>query len=372
MKLTQKLLGFFGRVFSKNPDAFLALRLRYNGGMSWAIADGMLTTVVSGGIGSNLSIDLTQYTVRQLVAFLAAQPGYSVAYAETGQLADLSARVLIDGGANIADSNGDHISGYTNLLWAFVDAGGGELEHAAAQIDQMLLQLDTHTASAEWLDELGGYYGVPRLQGEFDAQYAPRIIAEVLRPRDNNIAMELALQQYTGQPAQVVDVVEYGSGTGVFIYNSAYSYNGAKQYNSASQPIYGKFDVVYSYDLLGGTDPNAFAQTIRDLINRLRAAGTHLRAMSLQTSAIMDTVTPPTDGGDLQFAGALALGDTVATPGDSMSLLQAAMAALADTVAASTDTISLSITSGAVYGGNRSFNSAITYSNTGTPAAESF
>lgn len=372
MKLTQKLLGFLNRVFSKDPDAFLALRLQYAGGMVWKIRSGILSTVVTGGIGASLTVDLSKYTVRQLVSYLAAQPGYSIPYAETGPLADLSARVLIDGGADIATSSGDHVSGYTSLLWSYVDAGGKELVDAAAQIDQMLLQMDTHTASAEWLDELGGYYGVPRLQGEADAQYAPRIIAEVLRPRNNNVAIELALQQYTGQAAQVVDVVEYGTSSGQFVYNSAYTFNGAKQYNSSSQPIYGKFDVVYSYDLLGGTDPTAFAGTVRDLINRLRAAGTHLRAMSLQTSAISDTVTPPTDGGDLAYVGQLALVDAGPVPSEQMSTLSGALAALTDTVAGASDGVSLAVTYGSTYGGARAFNGKIAYANTGSPVAESF
>src|SRR3546814_4396237 len=70
--------------------------------------------------------------------------------------------------------------------------------------------MSTKTAQGEWLDELGGYYGVPRIQGENDASYGPRIIAEVLRPRGNNVAMEAAIKVYTGQDAKVTDVTLYG------------------------------------------------------------------------------------------------------------------------------------------------------------------
>ena len=39
MKLTDKLLGYLNRVFEKGPDRVLSLRIRYDGGMSWKIAD---------------------------------------------------------------------------------------------------------------------------------------------------------------------------------------------------------------------------------------------------------------------------------------------------------------------------------------------
>jgi hypothetical protein len=56
----------------------VALQIGYAGSSaSLTISDGMLTTVVSGGSGSNLNVDITQFiTIGELATFLQTQPGY--------------------------------------------------------------------------------------------------------------------------------------------------------------------------------------------------------------------------------------------------------------------------------------------------------
>lgn len=97
MLLTKKLVGYLHRVFSSDPEQFLAIRLRYDGAMSWKIADGILTTSVSGGSGSALNVDLTTRTIASLASYLTAQAGYTVEFSIGGAQAGLSARVLLDG-----------------------------------------------------------------------------------------------------------------------------------------------------------------------------------------------------------------------------------------------------------------------------------
>lgn len=60
-------------------SADVALEVGYLGTTgTLTIASGMLTTTVVGGSGSNLSVDLSQYsTIGVLAAYIAAQPGYS-------------------------------------------------------------------------------------------------------------------------------------------------------------------------------------------------------------------------------------------------------------------------------------------------------
>lgn len=95
MRLTDKLLGFLNRVFSKDPESFLAFRLRYDGQMTWTVLDGIFTTTVSGGTGVALSVSLASHTLGSLATFLSSQPGYSVPYADS-TVASRSAWVLID------------------------------------------------------------------------------------------------------------------------------------------------------------------------------------------------------------------------------------------------------------------------------------
>ena len=365
MRLTQKLLGLLHRVFDPDPERFIALRIRYGGGLVWTVSEGVLTTTVSGGIGSNLTINLVNYTIRQLINFLSQQPGYSVTSSASSEQMSLSARILIDGSGNIAASNGDRLFAYTSLVWVYLESVGVELRAAKAQIPQALNQMSITTASDDWIDELGAYYGVPRLQGENDASYGARIIAEVVRPRSNNVAMEAAISYYTGQKTKVTDVTVYGDRFPK--YNGAITRNSAYKYQTQSTPRYGLFDVQYGYDLLGGQDPSTFASTVAGIIDRLRAAGTHLRALSLQAGTISDDFTPPTDG-DLPITVTPILSDSLTAPADVEPTLIATIGAMSDPLDAPADTFSGSIAYAYKYNSVRRRNSAITYAG-GTTAA---
>lgn len=359
MQLTQKLLSYLHRIFDKDPGQFLALRLSYAGGMTWTIADAMLTTTVTGGPGQPLTVDLTQYTLGRLYAFLAAQPGYRVIYGDRSTLSLLSARVLVDGTNDIAKSNGDHLYGYTSVLWSYLESQAQELQAAEAQIVEMLKQMSTKTAQAEWLDEIGGYYAVPRLQGELDASYGPRIIAEVLRPRGNNVAMEAAIKVYTGQSAKVTDVTLYGA---TFpLYDGTITHDGTYHHDAVTAPLYGLFDVEYGYDLLNGADIAQFQQIVVDLIDRLRDAGTHLRSVLLRASNISDAFTAPTDTGAIPWGGALILNDTLTAPDDSQFDVATTLASFADTLAAQTDDVSLTIDYNYQHNGIRRYDGTIAH-----------
>lgn len=358
MKLTSKLLTFLHRIFDKDPDQFLALAIQYSTNMTWMVNDGFLTTIVSGGPGVNLSIDLSQFTVSSLVVFISSQPGYDVTYIDNTDLNQLSALVLIDGSGDIDNENGGFLYGYTSLTWAYLEAQAAELEMAQAQVGNMLLQMNTTTANNEWLDELGSYYNVLRNPGESDSQYGPRIIATVLRPCGNNVAMEAAIATYTGQQATVTDVVVYG--TAAPLYNGFSTHNGSIHYNSTAGAKYGLFDVTYAYDLLAGGDITAFQATVVTLINQIRDAGTHLRAIALSGSILTDALTPPTDGSSTQVLVVnAALSDTLTAPTDANSVMNLGISTLADTLTPPTDVENLSVTYNYQYNGLRSYNGVI-------------
>lgn len=373
MRLTQKLLSFLNRVFDKDPAPFLALRLRYDGGMTWRVADGVLTTTVTGGSGEDLVVDLSQYRIGELINHLAAQPGYEIAYGDQTTLSLLSALVLMDGSGDIDKSNGDHLYGYTSILWSYLEAQASELQAAAAQIPEALAQMSTKTAQGEWLDELGDYYDVPRIQGENDASYGPRIIAEVLRPRGNNVAMQAAIKIFTGQDALVTDVTLYGD---TFpLYDGAIQHNGLWQYNAEAQPIYGLFDVQYGYDFINGGDITQFHEIVRGLVGRLRDAGTHLRSLQLRGSDLVDTFTsPPNDGGPIQWQAGAAFVDTLDAPSDPQFDLAGSLGAMSDSFVVPLDGVGLKISYDYRYNGVRSYDGTIAYmggittvENVGTP-----
>lgn len=260
MRLTHRLLGYLNRVFNKDPVKFLALRLNYSGtAMTWAVTDGVLTTTVTGGPGQALTVLLKNYTLSQLASYLAAQPGYSVPYQPQAEFSPLSATTLLDGSGNPANSNGDHLNGYTSPLWAILESCAVQLDDAKKAVYEMLKQMTTPTAEAEWLDEIGGHYAVLRQDAEADNAYGPRIIAEIVRPRGNNKAMEIAIRKGSGcYSARVTDAPAQMQGNG--------------------RLSYGLFDIEAIEDVnnpLANFD--TFVKVVLDMVANFRDAGTHLR-----------------------------------------------------------------------------------------------
>lgn len=358
MKLTKTLLGYLNRVFNKDPLQFLALAIDYDGqGMTWEVADGVLTTAVVGGHGAGLSIDLAGYTLATLVSFIAAQPGYTTTYVNPDSKG-LSALVLLDAAGDISAPDGGSLYGYSSVLWAYMEANAAELKEAEAAIQSLTSEMQTTTADGDWLDLLGSYYKVPRLTGELDASYGPRIIATVIRPASNNVAIEAAIEQWTGQQATVTDVVLRGV-TGN-VYNGAHVYDGSIKHNAVNTNVYGLFDVTYAYDLVNGGDLSQFQKIVVSLVNTLRAAGTHLRSIALSGSALADTLTPPTDS-----FGGLAVGmdinDSLISPTESMSPVAVKLADFADALTPPTDAESITISYNYAHNGVRRYNGVIAH-----------
>lgn len=259
MKLTQRLIGYLHRVFDKGPADVLALRLRYDGtGMTWRVSDGVLTTTVTGGSGAALNVDLSNYTVADLCVFLSAQPGYSVPYQDISTFTGRSALVLLDGSGDQNTSNGDHLRGFTSVLWAYMDSIASELTLLKASISEAILQMSAKTASGEWVDEHGTFYKVARGISEADSVYAARIVSEVVKVRGNNVAIADAIK--TAAQADRATVVDYGEVTTAT--------NGTKSY--------GLFDVTVESStwLAASTDEDTL---VRQVIEAMRDAGTFLR-----------------------------------------------------------------------------------------------
>lgn len=261
MKLTEKLLGYLNRVFDKGPESVLVLRFRYDGSMTWRVSDGILTTEVTGGTGGPISVDLSAYTVPQLAAVIAAQPGYSVPYVDASQIPGLRATVIIDGSSNQDASNGDHLYAYTSVLWAYMEAQASELKLLKQAIEESLLQMAANTASGEWVDEHGSFYAVGRKTGESDAAYAVRMVAEVGRARGTNVAISEAAQLASG--AYSVQVVDYGTFTVA----------------ADTTKSYGLFDVISAIDVEAPLSFEEIDANTRSIIESMRDAGTHLRQL---------------------------------------------------------------------------------------------
>jgi len=292
-KLTQKLLLYLHRVFDKDPHPVLAFRVRCDGtGLTWSIVNGIITLTPTGGTATARAFNIANFSIGQLAQLIAALPGYSVPYQDTSAYALLSALALLDSKGDMNVSNGDHVFGYTTLLWAWMDANSSELGTTKEEIDKALAQMNTVSAQDEWLDEHGGYYNVPRQQGELDPAYSPRIIASVLQPRGNNIAIAEAIKAITlaGQPVFVIDAI---NDTGFAItYNGLIHFDGAEFYDAGLgvNGAYGFFDVDFSFDFTGPVTQTTYFNQIRTIVEDFRDAGTQLRAIIFRNNESSTTV----------------------------------------------------------------------------------
>jgi hypothetical protein len=336
MQLTTKLLGWLHRVFDKDPRPFVALRIDYAGGLAWTVSQDTLTLTVTGGAGASVAYDLTAYSLESLVAAIAGRTGFSVDFLDP-ERAKLSAVVLLDGAGDLSQPNGGALFGYTSLLWAFLEAYARELGALHDAVAQVPAQMSTTTAEGPWLDELGSYYDVPREVGETDPLYGPRIIAQVLRPVSNNVAIENAIQEFTGQPCTVVDVVVYSGGQ---LYNGTVNFDGTINYDALSPPHYGLFDVTIGYDLISGGDISTFTDTVQAIVERLRSAGTHLRSLALAGATTPISESMPAPGESMSsFTAVAALADTLVAPAEVVSALTTGVTPTVETLPAPVETV---------------------------------
>lgn len=190
----QRLLKYpHAAVFDVAPASELAFRLRHASGASWAIADRVLTATAGALVVSH---DLRQYTVDGLATALTAD-GFTIE-SLSAKFSGMSAVVLVEGLGDQSQSNGDHIMGFTSLLWVLLSGYADELLGAKEQVRHALLQMVIGTADGEWLDLWATLYDVPRLHGETDAALRVRIPREAFRARNNARAIELAIRDATG------------------------------------------------------------------------------------------------------------------------------------------------------------------------------
>ena len=64
----------------------------------------------------------------------------------SSQFLGLSAVVLVEGSGDQGQSNGDHITGFTSLLWVLLSGYADEVLGAREQVRQALLQMVIGTA----------------------------------------------------------------------------------------------------------------------------------------------------------------------------------------------------------------------------------
>lgn len=286
-RITEKLLSYLYSAFSGAPSKTAAFTLTHsNEAFAWSVAGYMFRGELDGEF--LFEYNLEHNSILELTWLLGNIPNLAVT-GLSGELKNLSACVILEG----SGSSGP-VPAYTAILWQMMETIGYELVTAGLSISDMLAQMSMQTAGAQWLDYWGAtHFGIPRVTGEADAAYAKRVLVEVLRPRGNNKAMELAILEQYGQSASIEDVYRLVSPTNS--HDGSFDRDGSRTHSAPDvQTQYGLFKAVIGFDLLGADNPSDFAASLRTFIDRFRDAGTHLTTLELASSGIDDTYSAVT------------------------------------------------------------------------------
>lgn len=92
------------------------------------------------------------------------------------------------------------------ILSALLTGIGGAFAFVYSTLSFAALQTRISTATGAWLDLIGwDFFGTRfmRRQGETDASFQPRILQEILRPRQTRASLVLMLKQLTGRTPTV-------------------------------------------------------------------------------------------------------------------------------------------------------------------------
>lgn len=283
MKITTRLYRLLYRSFSAWARDERVFDVAYAGGtVRWVVRDGVFWSRVSGGAGSDLILNLSDYTVGSLRAYLDAMPGYSVPAYNTA-LDAISARAIMDGSGEFGGSVLATLTAYTGLTWAILDTIGQWLKLAETDVANLHHEMDLTTAGGIWLDVLAGdTYGIKRLPGEADRDYAARTLTEVLTIRSNNIAIGEAIRKtlQISDPVSVVDVTPVGVQTFANRRSHGIKFDGKYKHGPREYRRYCEFDVAMQYDLIRSPDSSDLFAKMSDVAARFRAAGTRLRSFA--------------------------------------------------------------------------------------------
>ncbi len=166
----------------------------------------------------------------------------------------------------------------TSLLWAEMQTYAWALSDLSEQEKVAERQLHLHSSSGNWLEVWGEqYFGIRRYTGEADESYARRIVGELLRPNQNNVALEKILKDSMDIDATLLDAWDYRDDLEPELQSQAPGY------------------FLLDMSVPGSLSPEEAQKHIdraKDLIRRYKAAGTDFFEYALRNlEQIEDTLT---------------------------------------------------------------------------------
>ena len=271
-----KLINRLHRVFDKEPRPIPVLTVSTP--CIITMSNAVATVLVSG---STHTIATDGMTLSQFVTALGTKG--VTATLTSGAYQILIARGVLD--THRQDTTVDnHVYYSSNLFWQEMQVYGWMLQEQSDRLLRAEQQLYLHSAENEWLDYwLKDYFGILRDTSESDAQYKDRAIAEIIRIKQNNKAMEIALKNAVAAVDCIVrdaDITNGMSlqydGTALYVGNDKYAYK------YGSQP--GCFYITTDLPSEDARTLDQITKTLVGTANKIKAAGTKLDGVVYKTS----------------------------------------------------------------------------------------
>ena len=285
----KRLINRLHGIFYKAPDNTRVISVEYSGG-GCLLTSNSLTLTVKTSYGIEV-INLDEMTVSELVISLNAIDSMNASLVDTQYGEFLAKGIFEDKDQDI--SLDPYLHYPTSLLWAELRSSGWVLDELAEDVSNAEKQLYLDKASGRWLDDFNDYFDVERFEGESDADYLKRGVAEVTSLRLNNKAIEILLWETLGIEADVLDLGQYSRG--IFYTNFVNSltndlditiFNTVGGLGKVIQSAFG----VYIYKSLDDLDSET-RERIKRLINRNKASGKQVVYFTTANQMITNEIT---------------------------------------------------------------------------------
>ncbi len=208
-ELTRLLALFPAHAYRREPMPVSALTVAYGnalGSVTLTVADDILQLDGVDGAPTRTIPLVAGVTLGDVATTLNTIDGVT---AEVQDGADaVWALALLDEDHVPLVTDGDPITlqRFTNPLWQLLEALRLQLDHAVANCDAGVAQLNPLTAAAYFADEWGRYTVTPRRDGELDDAYTARQLRELQRPRENNFGLAQCIEDDTD--VHVIEVAD--------------------------------------------------------------------------------------------------------------------------------------------------------------------
>jgi len=272
MGVLTRILDFLPTYFKTDPEKVAVFTIEHSSPtalMRYSIADDMISAKSFGSFSDDFNISLAGKTIQQVVDEINAVPDYTATIFSGPE--SINAIRLVD-----IEKTGDPTVYYhQNSGWALFKAIALELKEAKIAGDELLRQMGIPSATGILSNHWGSYFNIGRLTDETDAVYNQRIIDSLVRPKSNNVAMEIVLEAYYGYEIDVFDLDYLGSSS--MLMNNIPTPVHNRNYPIMAANTIGKelcvFGVRFPVNTISHWNQAQFDE-LQELIYDLRAAGT--------------------------------------------------------------------------------------------------